>query len=252
MLFSSAIIFTCVITNGLIAALPNNDHNSIESSSNSISLEQSSLFSESSEKAFSSRQIKRGMFRMRNCDGRYYTQAKVQQIGAKICKQTKLNAPGTKKSSASTRQPTPYIGPKNLFPHENKEKLTMLKITNQFFPFHKIKLFAKYLLYDYMVFAENCRPVGVVRKYPVEVYILCSSLDMPATGYPVPTAPNGANNNYIVSEGSNSPGFPRPVPPEKFRYSVPSAPSAPPLNPRSISPGAAPIGQVFNNSHVSS
>ncbi|KAI6245404.1 hypothetical protein HI914_06366 [Erysiphe necator] len=211
MLFSSAIIFTCVITNGVIAALPNNDHNSIESSSNSISLEQSSLFSESSEKAFSSRQIKRGIFRRGNCDDRYYTQAKVQKIGAKICKQTKLNAPGTKKSSASTRQPTPYIGPKKLFPHENTEKLTILKINNSFFPFHKIRPLAKHIVYDYMVFAENCRPVGVVRKYPVEVYFLCSSPQTPATGNPVPAAPNGAYNNRKVSEGSKFPSFSRPV-----------------------------------------
>ncbi|POS85182.1 hypothetical protein EPUL_005084 [Erysiphe pulchra] len=179
----SALVFIVVIFNGSILALPGiHSFNSLPDT-NSLSNRQS--LSASSKIPQFSHQRKRGLLRRvvkpgATCDSTFYKQSKVDIAAYKACKNTqKIGVKPPKKYATPT-----YPGLPTLFPEELAGSLSMMRI----------KTLGKN---DYVVLANNCRAVGVIRQVSPTQYIRCASSQTtggpPGPGFPVPVRPPGAN-----------------------------------------------------------
>lgn len=180
-----AVVFMYVALCGLlISAFPSNDHlergggSSVQLQSQDGHLADTN-FGHASDKSKQSLFPRgRGQSPGARCDGTMYKQEKVEAVAAKACQKANGGGFGSIRHSLpklfrGTLQTFP--GSPKLFPYEHPSSLRMMRITNSFFPVDKISRFLKISGKDYVVFAGQCRPVGIVRNTNGNNYVLCTA-----------------------------------------------------------------------------
>ncbi|RKF53872.1 hypothetical protein OnM2_101038, partial [Erysiphe neolycopersici] len=166
MLLHSALVFSFLIFNGPILALPG-IHSSSESSSGTSSLLNRQLLSKSSstpplshqrEKRAFGRKPKEGI----KCDKNFYKKTRVEAIATGLCNREKRNP---SKNKLKYEETTNKVLSK-LFP--NRGPLVMIRIKNSFFSLNALKylLSRRRSLDDFVVIekTEICKPVGIVTR----------------------------------------------------------------------------------------
>lgn len=185
LLYSESIFTLLMMFSELILALPKAIHLEDRSELSEVLSEKGNLFSMGSNIASLSNKRKRLLHQNRKsvkpgvkCDGTFYRESKVDAIANKACKdsfmQTGFARPKSAISRMFMRSQKPFTGSADIFPNELLDDLTMLPITNSFFPSNRIAAFLGQRKEDYIVFANNCRTVGVVRRLSRNNFIICS------------------------------------------------------------------------------
>ncbi|KHJ32881.1 hypothetical protein EV44_g2218 [Erysiphe necator] len=115
------------------------------------------------------------------CNSMFYKQSRVEAVAEKACRDLYarqgllLETNPLAKYFRSTLKDFP--GPASLFPKAAGFKLTMVPITKSFFSPSRIKTFLGIRKKDYIVFANMCTVVGIVREQSKKNFILCEAVN---------------------------------------------------------------------------
>ncbi|RKF64635.1 hypothetical protein OnM2_017092 [Erysiphe neolycopersici] len=220
MLLHSALVFSFLIFNGPILALPG-IHSSSESSSGTSSLLNRQLLSKSSSTPPISHQIEKRFGRKyagQYCDSTFYKQSRLDLIVKNVCKPNSIPNPNIVREK--------NLDLNRLFPGARGELTMVLIRNNKYFNSQKIKnFFRRSKNLDYMALDGYCNVLGYVRKPPSGKLILCTSNVSPT--FPIPTRPDGAG--LPVSPQSGPPPGAWPVPVRPPGVDLPVTPQSGPL-----------------------